>query len=92
MSGYEARVARGIALLDECGPKDWRSKIDLDTLDIASPWRCVLGQLYGSFGWGLGALSGAFSCRLAAHYGFTGDTRVHMDHLTGAWREALTNA
>lgn len=40
------RVLRGIALLDERGPKDWRDSIDLERLDMSSPWDCVLGQLY----------------------------------------------
>ena len=47
------RVAAGATLLDEKRP-DWVDRIDLDSLDMASPWCCILGQVYGSFGTGLG--------------------------------------
>lgn len=43
---YEARVARGIALLDEKMP-GWADKIDLDTLAISSGTHCVTAQLSG---------------------------------------------
>lgn len=41
-----ARVANSVALLDTYGPADWRTRIDLDTLDIYNPWRCIGGQVY----------------------------------------------
>lgn len=41
----EARVARGVALLDEKLP-GWDRRIDLDKLDLASPCNCVLGQTW----------------------------------------------
>jgi hypothetical protein len=39
-------VKRGAALLDEKGPADWRSQIDLDALDMERGHLCILGQLY----------------------------------------------
>lgn len=38
------RVAKGAALLDEREP-GWWQRIDLDTLDLKAPCRCILGQL-----------------------------------------------
>jgi hypothetical protein len=44
-----ARVARGVALLDERVP-DWRAHIDLELLDMGNSSRCVLGQLAAALG------------------------------------------
>jgi hypothetical protein len=41
-------VNRGVEFLDEHLP-GWVEKIDLDTLDLAVPCMCVLGQLEGDF-------------------------------------------
>ena len=41
----QARVACGVALLDEKLP-GWVERIDLDTLNLASPCRCILGQTW----------------------------------------------
>jgi hypothetical protein len=38
-------VSRGMTLLTD----EQIDKIDLELLDIASPTRCILGQLFGSF-------------------------------------------
>jgi hypothetical protein len=43
------RVERGAKLLDEHRP-GWELKIDLQALDLSSCDRCVLGQIYGSYG------------------------------------------
>ena len=40
----EEAVARGAALLDETHP-GWAGNINLETLSLASPCLCVLGQL-----------------------------------------------
>ena len=44
MSTITERVERGAALLDERRPGWWRD-IDMGTLDIRSPCRCILGQM-----------------------------------------------
>jgi hypothetical protein len=41
---YEARVAKGIALLDEKFP-DWAELIDVEILDVPDGERCVTAQL-----------------------------------------------
>lgn len=43
----KGRIERGMALLDKRKPA-WCKKIDLATLNLASSYRCVLGQVYGT--------------------------------------------
>ena len=50
---YAARVAKGVALLDEKRP-GWEREIDLDALDIKSGERCVTAQLSGVDDWAAG--------------------------------------
>lgn len=49
------RVARGAALLDEVRP-GWRAEVDATSLDLSSPGRCILGQLYGLCSQGVRAI------------------------------------
>jgi len=94
----EARVARGVALLDEKCP-DWRTRVNPDILDLHSDTDCVVGQLYGSYPAGWPAL-GLTSRVQATRYGFdavTGDqwpsvalgNEAEIDALTEAWRAYL---
>ena len=39
-------IQRGIELLDNNRDHGWPCEIDLDELDLSSPYHCVLGQLY----------------------------------------------
>ena len=71
----EKAVQKGIDLLDQKGPKNWRERIDLDTFDIGSLNNCVLGQVYGSWHDGMNALFPSTvtgRSDVAAHYGFDG--------------------
>lgn len=45
---YEEEIDRGIQLLDEKGPKDWRARINKDTLSMCSGTQCILGQVYST--------------------------------------------
>ena len=71
------RVAAGVAYLDqlEADPNWWVGRIDVDRLDIAHVFNCVLGQIYGSYGtallftWDFDSLAGA--CEAAISMGFT---------------------
>lgn len=47
MTPIAERVAAGVQLLDEKGPEGWRDRIDVESLSLASPIDCVLGQVYG---------------------------------------------
>lgn len=75
-------VQLGIQRLDEVNP-GWYREIDLETLDMSSAARCVLGQLYHTFSFGKEQLG--ISC--GRDYGFAlhiYDLRVNHDL---AWRE-----
>lgn len=79
------RVQRGIALLDERGPKDWRRRVDVATLDVCNPWRCVIGQVYGGYASGLAVLE---LVEPGEDYGFD-CRRDEAAELNAAWRAAL---
>ena len=90
-----ARVAAGIALLDQHGPPDWRKQIDLNKLHIALPTFCVLGQLYGHYEEGMGALERKVGGKFIDphEYGFYAWegllTHANYGALDAAWQEAL---
>ena len=42
---FEHEIEKGIAWLDEVSP-GWEGEIDLAQLDIMSPYKCILGQLF----------------------------------------------
>lgn len=48
--GVTEAVGRGAAWLDEIVP-DWVADIDLSSLDLGSPYSCVLGQLGKALDW-----------------------------------------
>lgn len=43
-------MQRAIALMDAALP-DWRSRIDVDRLDLMLPSRCILGQCWPGVRW-----------------------------------------
>lgn len=45
----ESAVQAGIAWLDEHGPEDWRSLVNVRILDINSTQYCVLGQVFAKY-------------------------------------------
>ena len=45
----EARVEKGIALLDERSGPEWVNRVNRSTLNIASSYSCVLGQTFDHF-------------------------------------------
>jgi hypothetical protein len=86
----ERDVQAGVALLDERGPQNWREMVDVDTLDIADPKCCVIGQVFpDAYFWNamnrLGALDDT--------YGFTSHTNRECDLpvLTELWRAELAS-
>ena len=46
MTTIKDRVTKGRELLDEQMP-NWCDSVDLEELNLDSPWKCVLGQVYG---------------------------------------------
>lgn len=93
------RVAAGAAFLDQAEP-GWRQHIDIDRLDLASPCRCVLGQLEialhsegpeddGAFSDALFRYGIAFEeWALGFNAGHEG-RNVEFPQLTAAWRELI---
>jgi hypothetical protein len=83
-------IRGGIALLDkEYGATEWRSKIDIDTLDIAHEKHCILGQLNEHDFWrGKGRLG--LTWPEAEALGFTCTDCWTSDELTDAWTEFLS--
>jgi hypothetical protein len=51
-----SRVKNSIELLDSKAPKNWRTLVNWDSLDLSHCELCVLGQLYGNYMDGLDAL------------------------------------
>lgn len=40
------RVKNGVKWLDKHGPENWRKIVTIEELDMSSPCRCVLGQVF----------------------------------------------
>lgn len=74
-----ARVARGVALLDEQHP-GWHDRIDLSSLDLSEPCLCVLGQLYEEYDFGAEALG---IVAVEARYGF--DVSLRLDTIDSSF-------
>lgn len=55
MRKYQARVEKGIELLDGINP-GWRNGVNLNLLDMGSCEFCILGQVYGGYTEGIAAL------------------------------------
>lgn len=87
------RVARGAALLDR-RRKNWRSKIDVDSLDMAHGSYCILGQLYGYYDDAPAYLIGGHMLStLPAENGFDvyeNQGPRAFTNLTKAWQEELS--
>jgi hypothetical protein len=55
---HRERLRLAVTALDARGPADWRSRVDVDRLDLDSVVDCVLGQVFGGYATGLRALYG----------------------------------
>lgn len=90
----QEEVQAGMQLLDE-HKSEWEEAIDLDILNIASPFRCTLGQAYGSFSEGLAKLGIAGSgkeygfCLPSRPPAFAGPTRIQFEMLTATWKHEI---
>jgi hypothetical protein len=76
-------VERGAALLDEKCP-GWAERVDVESLNIASMRRCILGQLYGHYTTGRDRLE----LGIGSTYGFDSHLRGY-DELNQDWRLAI---
>jgi hypothetical protein len=48
ISDFESRIDKGVAYLNRTNPK-WYENIELNNLDLKSPFSCVLGQVFDDF-------------------------------------------
>ena len=79
----QENVERGMALLDRERP-GWDGRLDLDSLNIASPYHCVLGQEFtGSFVDSLLALGVGPMTDGALAHGFVAE---YPDRITETWK------
>ena len=91
------RVAAGIAWMDDNAPEDWRSRIDLDRLDINDFYTCVLGQVFDNFDDRMSGYDYAVYTRMngshekAKNLGFSPEIGgLTTRTLTTAWKRALS--
>jgi hypothetical protein len=83
-------VDAGIALLDEKGPKDWRDKLDLSTLDVVDPQKCILKQIYGRYGIGCDVLGILHSYQYGFEVPLRHEFRAYATALQAEWVRRLT--
>lgn len=96
------RAKIGATILDVFRP-GWADEIDLDRLDLADCYSCVLGQMFGEYGEGADQLFAMRADedeieRAAYEAGFTADPvtalrrggrRLNYGNLTKAWRREI---
>jgi hypothetical protein len=82
-------AARGAMLLDTNVP-DWIDRIDLSRLNVGRCQDCLLGQLFGSYQFGLSGL-GLYQGKEMSSYGFNtnSDNEFGYEELTEAWRDLI---
>lgn len=86
MQSVEERVRAGARFLDQEDP-DWGMKVDPSRLFMESNFRCVLGQVFGSYGMGLVRFD--LTEMQAAELGFTALTRTDFPLLAEALKKLL---
>ena len=85
MDSQKVRIARGMELLDRENPS-WCDKIELKSLDVGNVGHCVLGQVYGEYIDGVGALGIAFHTE---RHGFMWLNSDSVMGLTRSWKKAI---
>lgn len=97
MNPYKA-AGRGARLLDQELPR-WAEIVDRTTLELDNCYRCVLGQLFGSFDKGYDWLKVIRPVHQRAEqwFGFdvdwahTNDEDAYYDALDQAWRNEIAD-
>lgn len=83
----ESYAEAGFKALQERGPTDWVWRINVDTLNLLHPCRCVVGQLYGGFCSGLKTLK-LIDGNLAERHGFAAFS-YDYPALTSIWKRLI---
>ena len=84
----KTRVKAGIAFLDAVKP-NWKKKIDLDKLDLFSPYTCVIGEVYGGYFKGMKKLEIEWHSDSATALGFYEGSVMNYPSLTKVWKQEL---
>jgi hypothetical protein len=81
-----AAVKRGSKVLDAAQP-DWRTRIDLDALDVRICGMCVLGQLFDGYYSGVEVLTRHMftTVEWVSEHGFYSDDPDDYPILTSLW-------
>lgn len=77
-------VAHGVAWLDAKCP-DWRSKVNVETLNIRSWSKCVLGQVFG-------ILTMPSLPKDLIDYGWRADNEEDNQRLIEEWKQAIRSS
>ena len=82
----EGRVSQGVALLTRRLGRGWWNRVDAEKIDMSRADRCVLGQLFGSYGLAVHGRMVMTHSEAVAH-GFTeGGGSAGFATLTPIWR------
>ena len=90
MNNAQKEVQNGRVLLDRYFPT-WHQDIDLSTLDIRSPWNCILGQVGRKNGMEspYTNMQIAIGINDGSRYGFASDD-IDMNDLKREWENIIT--
>lgn len=83
----EEAVSFGVMLLDERGP-GWANSIDLSTFSISNGDHCILGQLFGSYGYGCDRLG--LHDEMAERFGFKVPGQKPWAPIQAEWTRVIT--
>lgn len=83
VDSLRVRIERGAKLLDERAP-GWRSRIDLETLDMRDGACCILGQVYLDYSTGITSLD-LWRRPSTRDRGFATAKGERYSDLTAAW-------
>lgn len=85
----ESYVSAGVVALDTITP-GWVDKVNLEILDVASPFMCVLGQVYGSFSSGAThfIVSHLWSDKFLSTHGFAAASEDYPE-VTAIWARKI---
>ena len=95
MLTIQQRVENGVKFLDERLP-DWKTKINIEEINIATFDKCILGQIFGNFCLSFEKLNHEFSSLEELGFIVSCSNFEQLPQntleLNKAWKEYLTNA
>ena len=83
---FEAQIAKGVQYLDADLGMSWPEKINIQRLELNSCYRCLIGQLYGSY---YCRFDGEDGVEDGMEFGFSTDNRDRYPVLEREWKEKI---